>query len=111
MAVEQRARLPKQVEQLIACHQCVLGFELSVLTLSVSSKSLRILLYSSAQLVSSSKPWFSTGNGATDQFCLRSSMSRCTRRTLSWNSTFVSTMPWQISRAFFNPSAKYIGEL
>ena len=28
-----------------------------------------------------SKPWFSTGYGATDQFSLRSSISRCTSRT------------------------------
>ena len=33
----------------------------------------------------------------------RSSISRCTSRTESWNSTLVSTIPWQISSAPFSP--------
>src|SRR5204863_5837099 len=39
---------------------------------SVSSNRLRIRLYSSAQLVSSVKEWFSTGYGCTDQLSFRS---------------------------------------
>src|SRR6266545_720286 len=58
-----------------------------------SSNNLRIRLYSSAQLDARSKPWFSTGYGASSQFSLRSSMRRCASRTESWNRTFVSTMP------------------
>ena len=52
-------------------------------TLRLSSNSFRMSLYSSAQLVASSNPWFSTGNIATDQFSLRSSMRRWTSRTVS----------------------------
>src|SRR5947207_229929 len=63
------------------------------------SNKLKIRLYSSAQLVGCTKPWSSTGYIATDQFSLRNSISRCTRRTESWKNTLVSTMPWQISSA------------
>src|SRR5450759_1711985 len=69
------------------------------------SKSLRMRLYSSAQLEASTNEWSSTGYGATDQFSLRSSMRRCVRRTVSWNSTLVSTMPWQMRSAPFKPPA------
>ena len=44
---------------------------------------------------------FPPDKAPADQFSLRSSMSRCTRRTVSSNSTLVSTMPWQISSAPF----------
>src|SRR4029077_9690088 len=114
VAIEQRARAAVHVEKLVARHvhvgrfHHVLRLTAAALPAAVrfSSNSFRIRRYSSAQLVSSSKPWFSTGNGAIDQFSLRSSISRCVSRTLSWNSTLVSTIPWQISSAPFNPSAK-----
>ena len=67
------------------------------------SKSFRMRLYSSAQLLACTKVWSSTGYGATDQFSLRNSMRRCIRRTVSWNPTLVSTMPWQMRSAPFKP--------
>ena len=48
------------------------------------SNSLKMRLYSSAQLVASTKPWSSTGYTASSQFSFRSSISRCTSRTESW---------------------------
>ena len=58
------------------------------------------------QLAGRVNPWFSTGKNATDQFSFLSSIRRCTRRTVSWKNTFVSTMPWQMRRAPFRPLAK-----
>ena len=43
---------------------------------------------------------------ASSQFSFRNSISRWTSLTVSWKWTFTSTMPWQISSAPFNPSAK-----
>jgi hypothetical protein len=69
----QRAGRAEQIEN---------GFGIHLGRLSVPRRAqvvfeqLRIRLYSSAQLVSSVKLWFSTGYGATDQFSLRSSISR-----------------------------------
>src|SRR5258708_19642123 len=57
----------------------------------------RIRLYSSAQLVGSTKPWFSTGNTASCQFSFPSSISPCTNRTVSRKFTLFPTIPCQIS--------------
>src|SRR5437762_11000421 len=76
MPLEQRVRLAEEIQDVYQC-------------LRFSSNSLRILLYSSAQLVSSVKLWFSIGYGATSQLSLRSSISRWTSRTESWKNTFV----------------------
>src|SRR5258708_6232195 len=91
MALEQCARLAEQIKKLVAGHSALSPFAHELRrtprglpeAVSVSSNSLRIRRYSSAQLVSSSKPWFSTGKGANDQCSFRSSISRCTRRTES----------------------------
>jgi hypothetical protein len=49
-------------------------------------------LYSSAQLAGCTKAWSSTGYAAIGQLSLRNSINRCTSRTVSWNSTLVSTI-------------------
>ena len=59
VAVEQRPRPAEQIKKLVARH--VSAGSGPRVPLKRSSNSFRIRLYSSAQLVSSSKPWFSTG--------------------------------------------------
>lgn len=49
----------------------------------LSSNSLNIRLYSSAQLLGCTKPWSSTGYTATDQFSLPNSISFWVKRTVS----------------------------
>lgn len=50
----------------------------------VVSNRLKMRPYSSVQLAGRTNPWFSTGYDASHQFVLPSSISRSSRRTMSW---------------------------